>query len=512
VNVRISTTLCAFVIALPVLVFSPRAEIGLGQMFHPPEGILTVGLRETERHRAQIPLLRIGRIHGMPESVAFWVHVDTDGRALDAKDFRTDSSFRFAYKTDAIIEAVRKVAYRPFLRDGVATEAWVQDEVEVGAVPAPQPLLSGITATFPTPAKPTDFSIRLSRSGCFGTCPSYSVVIHGDGKVEYHGKLYVAIPGDHEAHIAPEAATQLLEQFRAANFFEFKDRYAANVTDNPTYCLELVIGAKKKTIVDYVGTWVGMPESIRKLEDGADEVAGTDRWVSTGPGTVAAMQEAGIATNSEQAGEILFYAVKEGEAEAVRSLLVAGVPVRTHYANGDTRSLLRVASFIRNRESQQDVIKALLENTDVRSDRAGMQEALGSVAGDGNVEAARTLIAAGADPAQLFHDTYESDSKPDQTYLMRASSSGIWEMLDDALLRPHDIHAVDSKGRSALTHVLWAAPPMEDIFPLVDRLLAAGANRKELTKTVADGCNYPQWRDGMVKRGADPSVCRKLPK
>ena len=57
-----------------------------------------------------------------------------------------------------------------------------------------------------------------------------------------------------------------------------------------------------------------------------DEAAGTDRWVSGGPQTLAAMREAGIEPNSLQAGEILLYAVKKGKAEAVRSLLAAGAP------------------------------------------------------------------------------------------------------------------------------------------------------------------------------------------
>ena len=117
------------------------------------------------------------------------------------------------------------------------------------------------------------------------------------------------------------------------------------------------------------------------------------------------------------------------------------------------------------------------------------------------------LIAAGADPTQLLRDTYQSEGEPDQTYLMRAAASGVWEMLDDALTRPHDIHAVDSQGRSAVGHVVWSAPPMEDI-PLVDRLLAAGASKQELTRALADACNLPQWRDGLVKRGADSAVCR----
>ena len=200
-----------------------------------------------------------------------------------------------------------------------------------------------------------------------------------------------------------------------------------------------------------------MPESITELEDAVDEAAGTDRWVTTGPGTVAVMQEAGIAPNSEQANEILVYAVKEGKAEVVRSLLTAGAPLRIRKANQDSTGLLTIASFVRARESLGEVFKALLENPEVRADKAGMQDSLGRVAGDGNVEVARMLISAGADPTQLFLDTYQNEGKPDQTYLMRAAASGLWDMFDDALSRPHDIHAVDSKGRSALVHVLWSA-------------------------------------------------------
>ena len=491
---------------VPVLLALSGAQIHQRQKFQPPEGMLTAGLRETERHRAALPELRIGRTQGSPENVTFWVHVDAEGRVLEVRALKTDAPFRFDYRTDEFVEVVRKIIYRPFLRNGVTVEAWVQDEMEVGTESA-KLLLPEAARTFPTLVEPTGFSIQLSRSGCFGTCPSYSVVIHGDGKIEFHGRDYVAIPGDHQAGIAPEAAARLLERFRAAEFFEFKDKYVASVTDNPTYCLELAIGTKKKTITDYVGTWVGMPTLVSELEDAVDEAAGTDRWVSAGPGTLVAMQEAGIAPNSKQAAEILVHAVEEGKWEAVRSLLVAGAPVRISDANHASRNLLTAASFIRGRESQQKVFKALLENAEVRADKAGMQDALGRVAGDGNVEVAQTLIAAGADPTQLFRDTYQSEGMPDQTYLMRAAASGIWEMLDDALSRPHDIHAVDSKGRSAVGHVLWSAPPMEDIFPLVDRLLAAGAGKQELTRALADACDSPQWRDGLVKRGADSTGC-----
>jgi hypothetical protein len=79
----------------------------------------------------------------------------------------------------------------------------------------------------------------------------------------------------------------------------------------------LILCEDEPAIVDYVGTWVGMPQSVSELEDVVDETAGTDRWVSGGPPTLEAMREARIEPNSQQPGEILLYAVKEGKAQAV---------------------------------------------------------------------------------------------------------------------------------------------------------------------------------------------------
>jgi len=76
------------------------------------------------------------------------VHVDAEGRVLEVREFKTDAPFRLKYRTDALVEAIRKVTYRPFLRNGVATEAWVQDEVEVGTESA-RPLPPEAEGLFP---------------------------------------------------------------------------------------------------------------------------------------------------------------------------------------------------------------------------------------------------------------------------------------------------------------------------------------------------------------------------
>src|ERR1700680_1928962 len=44
-------------------------------------------------------------------------------------------------------------------------------------------------------------TIQLERTGCYGTCPAYSVTIHGDGKVEYNGKSHVKEMGTREVRI-----------------------------------------------------------------------------------------------------------------------------------------------------------------------------------------------------------------------------------------------------------------------------------------------------------------------
>ncbi len=51
--------------------------------------------------------------------------------------------------------------------------------------------------------------------------------------------------------------------------------YRAGVTDNPTYVLSITIDGQAKKVVDYVGSWEGMPMVITELEDEVDTLAQT---------------------------------------------------------------------------------------------------------------------------------------------------------------------------------------------------------------------------------------------
>jgi hypothetical protein len=455
----------------------------------------------------------------MPSSANFWLHLDPTGRVLEVRDIQTEDYVHPQFDSNELIDAIRKVTYVPFTRNDSPVEAWAQDTVEllsredVGLLPTS---LQKAVSPFPEPNPPTNFSIRLSRSGCFGSCPGYSVAIHGDGTVSYKGSWYVSIEGQHTAHVSPDSARQLLDRFRDANFFALKDEYSAGVTDNPTYCLELVVGTRKKIITDYVGEWVGMPAAVTQLEDAVDQASDSARWVTASSQTLEAMHDAGISPASKEGNLILNRAVIYGKPDAVRELLAAGVSVGRDAKPKNvvkmwtpSGSLLEEAAYYRyDSKSRKEVITALLERPEIRADRQDLQRALCKAAAEGQLDVARMLISAGADPQALLQDTQSGDEKPaDQTYLMCAVESGVWSMIDDALSRPHDIHAVDHDGRSALAMVIWTSPPVEDIFPIVDKLLADSAGKKELDRALADACDRPDWRDGLIARGANSQIC-----
>jgi hypothetical protein len=473
-----------------------------GYTFSPPSGPLVAGFRETATHRAELPVFPLSRHEGMPETIDLWLHVTPQGGVIDVKT--VDSMLM---PTEVRNTALR-LRYKPFTRDGVPTEAWVQDTLSITAVEK-RPLL---TMPFPQISDPKEISIQLSRSGCYGSCPSYSVTIRGDGAVTFQGSRFVSIPGTHTAQIPESEVSTLLNRFRSANFLALSNVYRAGVTDNPTYCLKLKLGGEAKVVEDYVGAWVGMPATVTELEDAVDQAADSARWVSSSPGTLAAMLEAGIALGSADSTQILRKSVLAGDLVTARSLLSAGTPVsptantsnkgaKAYFAEYPAATLPELAVESRNDRNRVEMLKTVLNSPAVRADQAGKQRALARAVEAGHLDLALTLIKEGADPRARFTGEY-TDREQNESYLSLAAASGVWGMIDDALSRPHDINAVDSNGRTALVNLVYNAPQKEDIFPLVDRLLAAGAGHSDLDRILVDICQA-NWIPGLVARGGN---------
>jgi hypothetical protein len=121
--------------------------------------------------------------------------------------------------------------------------------------------------------------ITLTRTMCYGTCPAYSVMIDGDGTVTWDGKTYVAVKGQHTGKIAPEQVKALYSAFKKADFFWLLDTYASRITDMPSTIVTLAYDGRSKTVTDYAGLRIGMPQAVADLELLIDKTANTGQWI-----------------------------------------------------------------------------------------------------------------------------------------------------------------------------------------------------------------------------------------
>jgi len=136
-----------------------------------------------------------------------------------------------------------------------------------------------VNAAFPEIHDWNTLRITLSRTGCYGKCPTYEVEIHGDGTVLYDGKFNVAAKGKYTAKISHASSVELVDFFRRANYFSLSDRYVSGVTDNPAYETSISFDGVSKSVLDYVGQSVGMPATVSDVEAAIDRLSGASKWV-----------------------------------------------------------------------------------------------------------------------------------------------------------------------------------------------------------------------------------------
>lgn len=118
---------------------------------------------------------------------------------------------------------------------------------------------------------PKDLIIRLERTMCPGACPDYSLFIHGDGKIVYEGRHYVAAKARHEGQISRAQVKQLFDEFYRIGYFSLKDRYDAIVNDGAITRTSILAEGRKKEIVNCHPSQA--PEALYQLEKMIDEIS-----------------------------------------------------------------------------------------------------------------------------------------------------------------------------------------------------------------------------------------------
>ena len=157
--------------------------------------------------------------------------------------------------------------------------------------PAAATQLAPESSKLPNSYALADVLIRMERTGCFGTCPIYSLQIMGDGAVLYNGIANVYIRGELRTYVSRQQVADLLHEFNRIGFFHLPDNYEAGQTlqvdgkrvdvvkmdpyELPGTRITLRVGDSSKSVV-YTQT---APEALIRIAKRIDELAGSSRWV-----------------------------------------------------------------------------------------------------------------------------------------------------------------------------------------------------------------------------------------
>ena len=235
-------------------------------------GDLAVGQTPVEISQPEVSTHRISRVDFIrtpgaapPQALELRVEVDKNGAV---------TSVRVAYGPEESHEAAVALAktwrYKPFERDGQTVLATFTDFVSI--LP-PERAVTG-RVPFPVAHDWATVKITLNRTPGFGPGAPYEVQIDGNGDV-----LLKGVAGERRLQISREALERLLDVFRKAKYFSLDREYRLGAEDLPTCITSISIGGQSMSVTDYGGLQVGMPASVRDVEEAIDEAAGTRDWL-----------------------------------------------------------------------------------------------------------------------------------------------------------------------------------------------------------------------------------------
>jgi TonB family protein len=250
----------------------------------------------------------------------------------------------------------------------------------------------------PSGRTPADF-VELSRSRCYGTCPSYSVRVHADGKVEWDGSAYVLAHGHRTGQIDSSAARGLIERFRTKEFWSLCGSYTRPVTDNPFVTVAVTLAGRTRAVSDYAES---APLAEQERELAIDEISNSHFWRHGDPASEP------ITRISEDD-----YLPKPGVTPLIRA------------ASGD---------------DVLELIKLLATGKNVNETDASGWSALMYAAASGHSIPVRLLLYAGANPNQV--------SIGGDTPLIASASQGAWDA--DLVRSGAKVNWQNREGQTAL--------------------------------------------------------------
>jgi ankyrin repeat protein len=347
--------------------------------------------------------------------------------------------------------------FTPFERNGEAVTAEVEEYIDL----VPPERLPRRHVAAPAVGPDSKVAITLQRTGCFGSCPSYSVTVSTQG-IAFDGHSFVVAAGKHTDSVNADEVRDLARRFVAADFYSMDASYTASVTDNPTYVLTIAIDGHKKEVKDYVGQWEGMPAVITELEEEVDTFGRTRRWIDAKDGLVSALRQEKFNFETFEAQVMLKEAATRGETATVRELLDAGVPLEPKPApkpeEPDTSVPFEGVGWLNAASQHADTLQVFINALASKKDQNDKDLALAGAARSGSLQAAQALISYGASPNADLSKLTVVESAGGMTLggpgagsvLIYAAESGNPEMVRQILRYQPNLEQRDREGKTAV--------------------------------------------------------------
>jgi ankyrin repeat protein len=542
-----------FVAALFMIQAAPQA---IAQTLSAP---ISIPREEADRHQLRPDKLYLPVQWDSRDPLDGWITMevvtDTAGAVVSAKVV-PESGPEFTPENIAQAESlVRALRFTPFKRNGQAVMA--RFERHVNLLPPEVKLVRRVP--FPKVKDWKTVKITLLRATPYGT--DYTLAVYADGTVMYRGYSSVAFTGRHRGSVPRQNVPQLVKLFEQADFYSLRNEYSVHA-DAFIRTISIAIDGRRKRVEDEDGLAVGMPLAVERLEDAIDRLSGSERWTQGNAETLTALEAEHWDFKSQEAADTLARVAAFGNAQAVRDLVRAGVPLSgkrcgdlqpdqtSCYApleaasgHGDL-AMLQVLLSAGASANTQDLGRALVVAGE-RGDLAMLQalldagaaktedlgRALVAAAGSRKVAAFELLLAYGA--------SMDARDQQGHTVLMAAARSGSPTVVREILKSHPDVNATSSilcmasagvpaeprprdckqspasDGHTALMEGAWGhdgniPPEGVDRAEVVRLLLAAGADvnaRDKLGLTpLALSTFNPQVVRLLLEAGADPNV------
>jgi hypothetical protein len=145
--------------------------------------------------------------------------------------------------------------------------------------------LGGLSATKLYMDGSSTVGIKLERSTCFGTCPSYQIYFDKNGNATYRGNLYVRTVGPESLKITREEVAKIFEMLDETNFFSLDERAFSFCFDTPS--ISITVSANdgriltSRTVRTDAGCVprTGPQATLNKVANEIDRAVGSERWV-----------------------------------------------------------------------------------------------------------------------------------------------------------------------------------------------------------------------------------------